>query len=157
MSRRPSVLAAVAAGGMIGASARYGLGRWVPVEPGRLPWATLTANLLGSFLLGVVLAVLAGRVPARRHARPFLASGVLGGFTTMSTYQVETALLVRDGHPTTAALYVLVSVVGGVALAAAGLAAGRRAGRGHPAARPTPTPRLAPTPRPAERAPEDLR
>jgi CrcB protein len=122
------VLAAVAVGGMIGASARHGLARWIPVEAGRVPWATLTANLLGSFLLGVVLAVLAGRFPAHRHARPFLASGVLGGFTTMSTYQVETALLVRDGHKTTAAAYVLVSVAGGVGLAAVGLAGGRWAG-----------------------------
>ena len=107
---------------------------------------------LGWFVvvLGVVGAVLAGRCPAPRHARPFLASGLLGGFTTMSTYQVETALLVRDGHATTAAVYVLTSVVGGVTLAAAGLVVGRRAGRSHPAGRPRPTPR------PAARAPEDL-
>jgi len=132
VTRRPSVLAAVAVGGMIGSSARYGLARWVPVAPGRVPWATLTANLVGSFLLGLVLAALAVRFPAHRHARPFLASGVLGGFTTMSTYQVETALLVRDGHPATAGAYVLVSVLGGVTLAAAGLAVGRRAVRRAP-------------------------
>lgn len=125
MTHRPGVLGVVALGGMIGASARHGLARAVPVHPGEVPWATLGTNLGGSFLLGVVLAVVARRLPGHRYARPFLAGGVLGGFTTMSTYQVETALLLRDGHPATALAYVLASVAGGTTLAVAGLALGR--------------------------------
>jgi CrcB protein len=112
---------------MIGASARDGLARALPVRPGEIPWATLWTNLTGSFLLGLVLAVLALRLPDHPYARRFLAAGVLGAFTTMSTFQVETALLVRDGHPAPAAVYVAASVAGGLVSAAAGLAVGRRA------------------------------
>jgi len=126
VTRRPAVLGVVAVGGMIGASARYGLARALPVRPGELPWATLWTNLTGSFLLGLVLAVLALRLPDQPYARRFLAGGVLGAFTTMSTFQVETALLLRDGRPATAAGYVAASVTGGLLLAAAGLAVGRR-------------------------------
>ena len=71
--------------------------------------------------------MLALRLPDHPYARRFLAAGVLGAFTTMSTFQVETALLLRDGHPALAAVYVAASVAGGLVLAAAGLAVGRRA------------------------------
>ena len=127
MTHRPGVLGVVALGGMIGSSARYGIARALPVHPGDVPWATLVTNLAGSFLLGVVLAVVAHRMPGHRYARPFLAGGVLGGFTTMSTFQVETALLLGDGRAATALVYVLVSVAGGTLLTLAGLSLGRRA------------------------------
>lgn len=132
----PGVLAAVAAGGMIGASARYGLARALPARPGGVPWATLGANLAGSFLLGAVLVVVLERFPPTRHLRPFLATGVLGAFTTMSTFQVEIALLIRDGHATTGLAYGLGSLVAGLALAYAGVAAGRLVPLRHPEAHP---------------------
>lgn len=135
MTRRPDVLAVVAAGGMLGASARYGLARALPTRAGEMPWATLVTNLVGSFLLGVVLTVLARRLPSHRYARPFLAAGVLGAFTTMSTFQVETALLLREGHAGTAAVYVAASVAGGLALATAGRLLGRRVARARVAVR----------------------
>jgi CrcB protein len=124
---RPDVLAAVAAGGMVGASARHALAEWLPAAPGRFPWATFWTNLSGSFLLGLFLVLLLERLPPTRHLRPFVATGVFGAFTTMSTYQVETALLVRDGHPLTAALYAVGSLAAGVVLAYAGMRAARRA------------------------------
>jgi CrcB protein len=124
---RPDVLAAVAAGGMVGASARHGLAEWLPAAPGRFPWATFWTNLSGSFLLGLFLVLLLERFPPTRHLRPFVATGIFGAFTTMSTYQVETALLVRDGHPLTAALYVVGSLAAGVVLAHAGTRAARLA------------------------------
>ena len=135
LRRRPrdrfqaDVLAAIAAGGMVGASARYGLARWLPVEPGRFPWATFWTNLSGSFVLGVVLVLVLERFPPTRYVRPFAATGVIGAFTTMSTYEVETALLLRDGHPLTALTYSVGSLVAGLALAYAGIRAGRLGAR----------------------------
>lgn len=122
---RPAVLAAVAAGGMVGASARYGLALWLPPEPGAVPWATLGANLVGSFLLGALVVVVGGPGASHPLLRPFAATGVLGAFTTMATYQVETAQLIGDGHPVTAAVYAAGSLVAGVLLAWAGIVTGR--------------------------------
>ena len=122
----PAVLAAVAAGGMVGASARYGIARWSPVVPGQVPWATLWTNLGGSLVLGVVLVLVLERSRGHRLLRPFLATGAIGAFTTMSTYAVEVALLVRDDHPLTGAVYAVASLIGGVVAAAAGLRIGRR-------------------------------
>ena len=125
---QPGVLAVIAAGGMLGASARYGIARWLPVTAGRFPWATFWTNLAGSFVLGVVLVVLVERFPSDRnlrYIRPLVATGVIGAFTTMSTYEVETALLLKDGHPATAVLYGVGSLVVGLGLAAAGIRVGR--------------------------------
>ncbi len=127
---QPSVLAAIAAGGMLGASVRLGIARWLPTRPGRFPWSTWWTNLSGSFLLGLLLVVLLERFATSRHLRPFLATGILGAFTTMSTYQVETALLLRDGHPVTGVAYGTLSLAVGIALAYAGLCVGRRLGPG---------------------------
>ena len=122
---RPDVLAVIALGGMLGASARYGIEEWLATSPGRLPWATLGINLSGSFLLGFLLVLLLERFPPTRLVRPFLATGILGAFTTMSTYQVETALLLKDGHLATALTYGLGSVVAGLTLAYLGILTGR--------------------------------
>ncbi len=122
---RPDVLAAIALGGMLGASARYGLARWLPVRPGRFPWATFWTNLSGSFVLGLLLVLLLERFPPTRLVRPFLATGIIGAFTTMSTFEVETALLLKHGHLATGVTYALGSLVAGVALAYAGTVAAR--------------------------------
>lgn len=122
---RPDVLAVIALGGMFGASARYGVTQWLPTRPGRFPWATFWTNLSGSFLLGLLLVLLLERFPPTRLVRPFLATGILGAFTTMSTYEVETALLVKDGHMVTGLIYGVGSLVAGLALAYAGILAGR--------------------------------
>ena len=100
-----------------------------PDSPGGWPWATLLVNLTGCFLLGVLLGGRsAAAPPSRPGSRPFLGVGVLGGYTTYSTFAVE---VVRPGGrrraSALAAGYVLVSVVGGVAAVAAG-AAHRAAG-----------------------------
>lgn len=122
---RGRVLAVIALGGMIGASARYGLARWVPTRPGHFPWSTFWTNVSGSFLLGVLLILVLERLRATTYLRPFAATGILGAFTTMSTYQVETALLLKDGHLLTAAAYGLGSPVAGIVLAYAGMRAAR--------------------------------
>jgi fluoride exporter len=130
------VLAVIAAGGMLGASARYGLAQLMPTPTGRFPWATFWTNMSGSFLLGLLLTSLLERFPSTRLVRPFLATGILGAFTTMSTYQVETALLIKDGHAVTGVTYGVGSVIAGLLLAYAGIAAGRLTPPRHSGARP---------------------
>ena len=121
----PYLLAAL--GGVLGALARWGLGAALP-SPGGLPWATLLVNLTGCFLIGALHGRLAHRSPEPAWVRPFLAVGVLGGYTTYSAFAVEVVDLVDDGALLVAAGYVLASVVGGVlAVALGALAAGRRA------------------------------
>ncbi|RBY96884.1 fluoride efflux transporter CrcB [Blastococcus sp. TF02-8] len=122
------LLAAV--GGALGALARWGLAEAVPGSPPGWPWATLLVNLVGCLLLGLLVALLAARSPTPTWARPFLGVGVLGGFTTYSTFAVETVRLADAGAAGTAVGYVVVSVVGGVLAAAAGTLAGRRMTRG---------------------------
>jgi CrcB protein len=133
---QPDVLVAIGLGGMLGASARYGIARWIPTAPHGFPWATFWENLSGSFLLGFLLALLLERFPPTRLLRPFLATGIMGAFTTMSTCQVETALLVKDGHAVTGLLYALGSLIAGVVLAYAGILAGRLTPARHREVRP---------------------
>ena len=119
---------AAAAGGVLGALARWGVGEALPHSPGAWPWATVLANLTGCLVLGVLLAALFARHPDSRWLRPFLGTGVLGGYTTFSTFAVYAVQLTDAGAAGTAALYVVVSVVGGVLAAAAGVALGRALG-----------------------------
>ena len=123
------VPAAVAVGGAIGSLLRWSLASAVTSED--FPWATLITNLLGSLLLGVVLAVgeLVGTTWHRHHRkpwarlwRPFLATGVLGGFTTFSTFVLEADRL----GGTRALAYVGVSMFGGLGVYALGNAWARR-------------------------------
>jgi CrcB protein len=116
----------IAAGGMLGASARFGMARWLPVMPGHFPWATFWTNLSGSFVLGLVLVLALERLPPNRYLRPFVATGILGAYTTFSTHEVETALLLKDGHAAMAVTYLLGSSAAGLVLVYAGMALGRR-------------------------------
>lgn len=107
----------VALGGALGSLLRYGFGAWVQglAGPG-FPYSTLFINALGSFLLGLVVGLsLEGALSG--EARLFLAMGVLGGFTTFSTFSYETVLLLQDGEWSKALLYVLLSVLLGLSLA----------------------------------------
>jgi CrcB protein len=102
---------AVAAGGALGALARYLMvGRFELWLGGGFPFGTLTANVLGSFLIGVLIEVLALVWSPSEALRALLAVGVLGSFTTFSGFSLDTLLLVEAGAPGQAALYVLASV-----------------------------------------------
>jgi CrcB protein len=101
-----------AAGGALGALGRWAVATTLPGDP--WPWATLAVNLLGCFLIGVLLAGLAERRPVATWPRPFLGAGVLGGFTTHSTFAVEVVRAAEDGAVALAAGYVVASVVGGL-------------------------------------------
>ena len=110
----------VALGGAIGASSRYlvGVGAVRLVGPG-FPWATLTVNILGSFLMGVIVVVL-GELSANRFA-PLLMTGVLGGFTTFSAFSLDAVTLWERGAAAQSVAYVAVSVVASLAALVAGL------------------------------------
>ena len=116
-----------ALGGALGALARWGVATALPHSPGGWPWATLLVNLTGCLLLGGLVTGLTARSPEPPWARPLLAVGVLGGYTTYSAFAVETVGLVEAGAPWLAAGYVLVSVLGGVLAVAAGALAVRAA------------------------------
>ncbi len=119
------LLAAI--GGALGALARWGVAEALPRPDGGWPWATLLVNLTGCLLIGVLTGALAGRSPEPAWARPFLAVGVLGGFTTYSAFAVEAVGLAEAGRVAAAGGYVLASVLGGVLAVAAGVRAVRRA------------------------------
>ncbi len=98
---------------MAGASLRYALSR-VVTPSGAFPWATFVTNVSGCFVLGVVLAWTHHRPSIDPRVRLFVATGIIGAYTTMSTYAVEACLLVRDRHTPTAVAYATASVVAGV-------------------------------------------
>ena len=119
-------LAAVAAGGAIGALMRHLSVRWVTQALPGFPWGTLAVNVVGSALMGLLAAALMERFPGSwGRLAPFLMTGVLGGFTTFSAFSLDALFLMERGRPLAAAGYVAGSVVLAVAALAGGLAAGR--------------------------------
>jgi CrcB protein len=119
------VLLAVAAGGALGATTRYEITAHVNVAPGAFPWPTFWINISGSFLLGLLLTFVLERWPPTRYVRPFLAIGLLGAYTTFSTYSVETDILLHDGHVNVGIGYAIVSLVAGGIAVYLGIVAGR--------------------------------
>jgi len=120
-------VAAVAAGGALGATARFAVGRWVPWEAPAFPWATAMVNVTGCLLIGLVLGWLLASTGQPPWLRPFLATGVLGGYTTFSAFAVETVVLVDAGAVTTAALYVVGSLAVGLVAVRVGATVAQRA------------------------------
>ena len=106
------MILAVAAGGALGSAARYGLQLAWPTPAAGFPWTTLITNLTGAALLGGLMRVISHRIAPHPLLRPFLGTGVLGGFTTFSTYAVQTVDLVDAGHPGRALGYVLGTLIG---------------------------------------------
>jgi CrcB protein len=119
------MVAAVAIGGALGTLGRYELALAEPVAIGRFPWATLIANLVGSFVLGIAVTAWPETRGSRAAVRAFVAVGICGGLTTFSTWMVESVLLTRDGDAGAAALYLVVSLVAGFAAVALGVIAAR--------------------------------
>jgi len=116
-----AVLGVIAAGGATGSMARYGLTVVVPARPGAFPWATFAINVTGCLLIGVLMVLIAEVWAAHRLLRPFLGTGLLGGFTTFSTYTVDVQQLVAAGAARIALAYLagtlaaaLVAVYGGI-------------------------------------------
>ena len=101
----------VLAGAGLGGLARYVAGTWIMAKyGGRFPLGTFIINVTGSFLIGVLMMLFTERLQPHPNWRLFLVVGVLGGYTTFSSFEYETLQAVRDGTSWLAALYVLASV-----------------------------------------------
>lgn len=108
-------LGVVAVGGALGALARHGVGVAVPSAPGAIPWSTFAVNVTGCLLIGALVVVVTEWRPAHPLLRPFLGTGVLGGYTTFSTYSVEVLQLAQAGHRAAAGGYLVGTLVAAVA------------------------------------------
>ena len=117
---------AVAAGGALGALARYLLDRSIEARAfGLFPWSTFTINLSGCFVVGAVVAALVDRHHTPEWLRLGLVMGVLGGYTTFSTFGQETFDLIEEGRVGVAVTYAVASVAIGVTAVFAGSRLGR--------------------------------
>jgi CrcB protein len=111
---------------MGGTPARYAMERIIHVAPGTFPWSTFAVNVSGCFVLGALLTLIVERWPPSQYVRAFAVIGFLGAYTTFSTFSYETYTLIRTDRSPQAAVYVVVSVIGGLFLAFAGYNLGRR-------------------------------
>ncbi|AGZ52808.1 fluoride efflux transporter CrcB [Mycobacterium kansasii] len=107
-------LAAIFAGGALGALARAALATLAVPDPARWPWPTFTVNIVGAFLVGYFTTRLLERLPLSSYRRPLLGTGLCGGLTTFSTMQVETVRMLEHGHWVLAVAYTVVSIVLGL-------------------------------------------
>jgi CrcB protein len=109
-------------GGFIGANARYFMGRAIIERYGSaFPWGTLTINVLGSFLIGIVLELIAQRAIAEPAYRLFLVVGFLGGFTTFSSFAFESVTLLEDERWLRAGAYIVASNLAAIAACLVGV------------------------------------
>jgi fluoride exporter len=116
-------IAAVSIGGFLGANARFAISLWAEANWGAaFPWGTLLVNLVGSFVLGFYLTLASERFSGRAITRLSVATGFLGSFTTFSTFSYEVVRLITDGALVTALIYVVSSLVLGLAALVVGIA-----------------------------------
>jgi CrcB protein len=120
-------LAAIFAGGFVGAVARALLAEALPYEAGEWPWATFLVNVAGAFMLGYFTTRLQERMPLSSYRRPFVGTGVCGALTTFSTMQVELLEMLDGDHAGLALAYAAASVASGFLAVAAATNLVRRA------------------------------
>ncbi|WP_308312525.1 fluoride efflux transporter CrcB [Streptomyces sp. ISL-11] len=120
------IVCAVSLGGGLGAAARYGASLLWPTAPGAFPWTTLIVNVIGCAVIGVFLVVITEVWAAHRLVRPFFGTGVLGGFTTFSTYAVDIQHLVDRGRAATGLAYLGLTLLSALAAVWATAALTRR-------------------------------
>jgi CrcB protein len=117
------ILLYIALGGAVGAVARYGVGGWVQARTGfGFPWGTLAVNVLGALLIGFALRYLEA-VRLSAEVRALVIIGMLGAFTTFSTFSYETVALLQDGEWLRAGAYAFGSLVLGLVAVVVGLSA----------------------------------
>jgi CrcB protein len=116
------VVAAVSAGGVLGALARYGISVAWPHQAGGFGWAIWTVNVSGSFLIGVLMVLISARFPAQRFIRPFFGVGILGGYTTFSTAMTDVQQTAAAGAPGVALLYLGATIIAALVAVWAGTA-----------------------------------
>jgi CrcB protein len=125
------VWAAVAAGGLVGTELRYGLGVLFPESTGTVPWTTLAINVAGSFVLGMLTTIWIARPHTAFWLRAAIGPGLLGSFTTFSAVVASVDQLARAGLHAVWIFYLALSVLLGLAAAAAGWRAGKAFGAGN--------------------------
>ena len=108
------LVALVAAGGAIGAVARYALQQWLPSDS--LPWGTMTANLVGALLLGILLGAVAAGATVGDEGVLLFGTGLLGAFTTMSAFAVDSIRL-AENNPSSTLIMITTTILGSIALA----------------------------------------
>jgi CrcB protein len=119
-------LAAIFAGGFLGAVARAGLVEALPHDAGEWPWATFLVNVVGAFLLGWFITRLHERLPLSAYRRPFLGTGVCGALTTFSTMQLELLRMLDGGHDALALDYATATLAAGMGAVALAIGLARR-------------------------------
>jgi CrcB protein len=124
----PRELAAIFAGGTVGAVARAQLAEWLPHTPSEWPWATFIVNIAGAFLLGYFTTRLLERLPLSAYRRPALGTGLCGALTTFSTMQLELVRMLDDGELALAIGYATATIVTGFLAVAVATNLVRRAG-----------------------------
>ena len=116
------LVAAIALGGALGALGRHFVaGQVMKLAGGAIPWGTVTVNVLGSFVMGALVAAMALKWSLGPELRAFLTVGILGAFTTFSTFSLDVALLTERGQIGAAFFYVAVSVMLSIGALFAGL------------------------------------
>jgi CrcB protein len=118
------LLSVVSLGGVLGALARYGLQAAYPHKAGQFDWAVLAINASGCLLIGIIAVMITARPGTHRLVRPFLVTGMLGGYTTFSTYVVDIQRALVAGAPRTALLYGIATLATALPAAWAGIALG---------------------------------
>lgn len=114
------VLGVIAFGGALGTLARYGLGLTIPFRTDGFPWSTLVVNVSGCLAIGAFMAAITEMFTAHRLLRPFLGIGVLGGYTTFSSYVIDTIRLAHAGHYRAAVGYSMATLFGSLIAVLAG-------------------------------------
>jgi fluoride exporter len=108
------IVFALGCGGVVGAVARYAVSLGLPTPPNQFPWSTFLINVSGSALLGFLLILLIEQFPRGRLVRPLVGSGVIGAYTTFSTFEVDTVLLFRAHDIGVGLLYLFSSLFAGL-------------------------------------------
>lgn len=108
-------------GGAVGSGLRYGAGLLIAPSEGTFPWSTFLVNVIGSFMLGALVGITVHTDSVSRQAMLLLGTGLCGGFTTYSTFAVESTLFAQNGQSSMLAIYVGATVVCCTAAALAGI------------------------------------
>ena len=104
----------VMVGGALGSGLRYGVSLLMPSQQGMMPWPTLVVNTIGSFVIGVLWIVASSKSTISPHLVLFIGVGLCGGFTTFSTFALDTVVLYQHNVSLISLLYVVLSTCGGI-------------------------------------------
>lgn len=127
LTSRGDLLLVIGVGGALGSLARWGVGELVPWSGRTFPWATFIENVSGALALGILMVFVIEVWPPRRYLRPFLGVGLLGGYTTFSTYMLEARHLLAQAQVATAFAYLGGSLLAGLAAVWIGIGIARLA------------------------------